>query len=509
MACGAGQTRVFTDREKWAEIRRLIEVEKRSKRSVCREFEIHRDTLKKILEHPEPPGYRQSKPRRKRKIGPYLAVIDEILRQDRNVHHKQRHTKRRLFERLRDEYGYTGGSTAVKEAVRDWEQQRREVFMPLVHRPGEAQVDFGFADIVHEGQTIKVALFVMTLIYSDAVFCCVFPRECTEAFQVGHRRAFEFFGGVPRRISYDNSKIVVARIIGPRKRKLTREFLRLQSHFLFEAHFCRVRRPNEKGQVEGLVGYTRRNFLVPIPHVRSFEALNAQLEQQCRDDLQRRLRGHTVSKAVRLDEERSALLALPKQAFEARRVETAKVDSQSLVRFDCNSYSVPTEYAHQQVTVVGGIDRIRIVCRNHLVAVHKRIWDREQCTFDPRHYLALLQRKPGALDFARPLEEWTLPGCFALLRRRLEAELDSKGTREFIKVLRLLEGASIHQLADAIRQTLTLGAISYDAVRVILEARREKPVGLFSLDGRPHLKWVCVQPPDLGAYRALVAGGTA
>ena len=174
------------------------------------------------------------------------------------------------------------------------------------------------------------------------------------------------------------------------------------------------------------------------------------------------------------------LLALPKQAFEARRVETAKVDSQSLVRFDGNRYSVPTEYAHQQVTVVGGIDRIRIVCRNPLVAVHKRIRDREQCTFDPRHYLALLQRKPGALDFARPLEEWTLPGCFALLRRRLEAELDSKGTREFIKGLRWLEGASIHQLADAIRQTLTLGAIRYDAVRVIPEARREKPVGLFS-----------------------------
>ncbi len=152
---------------------------------------------------------------------------------------------------------------------------------------------------------------------------------------------------------------------------------------------------------------------------------------------------------------------------------------------------------------------MRIVCRNHLVAVHKRIWTREQVAFEPRHYLALLERKPGALDFARPFEEWTLPGCFVLLRRRLEGEFGSDGTRDFIQVLRRLENTSIHQLADAIRQTLTLGAISYDAVRVILEARREKPVGLFSLDGRPHLKWVCVPPPDLGAYRALVAGGTA
>ncbi len=179
-------------------------------------------------------GTRQSKPRRKRKIGPYLAVIDEILRQDRDVHRKQRHTKRRLFERLRDEYGYPGGYTAVKEAVRDWEQRRREVYMPLVHRPGEAQVDFGTAEIVWNGQSIKVALFVMTLVYSDAIFCCIFPRECTEAFMEGHRRAFDFFGGVPKRISYDNSKIAVAKIIGRRERKRTEEFLRLQSHFLFK-----------------------------------------------------------------------------------------------------------------------------------------------------------------------------------------------------------------------------------------------------------------------------------
>lgn len=495
--------------EKWAEIRRLIEVEKRSKRSVCREFEIHWDTLKKILEHPEPPGYRQSKPRRKRKIGPYLAVIDEILRQDRDVHRKQRHTKRRLFERLRDEYGYPGGYTAVKEAVRDREQRRREVYMPLVHRPGEAQVDFGTAEIVWNGQSIKVALFVMTLVYSDAIFCCIFPRECTEAFMEGHRRAFDFFGGVPKRISYDNSKIAVAKIIGRRERERTKAFLRLQSHFLFKSHFCLVRRPNEKGHVECLLGYARRNFLVPVPHVDHFEAVNTDLAAQCRRDLERQLRGKTATKAVLLNEEQSALLDIPKQAYEARRIETAKVDSQSLVRFDCNSYSVPTANAYEQVTVVGGIDHVRIVCRNHLVAVHKRIWTREQVAFEPRHYLALLERKPGALDFARPLEDWSLPGCFALLRRRLEAELDAKGTREFIKVLRLLENTAIRELADAIRQTLTLGVIGYEAVRVTLQARREKPIGLFSLDGRPHLKWVSVQPPDLGAYRALMTGGTS
>ena len=495
--------------ETWAEIRRLVFVEGQSKRSVCRQFGIHWDTLNKILGHSEPPGYRLGQPRAKRKIGPYLEVIDQILEQDKTVHRKQRHTKHRIFERLREEYGYPGGYTAVKEAVRKREQQSREVFMPLVHPPGEAQVDFGFADIIHDGQTTKVALFVMTLLYSDAIFCCVFPRECTEAFMDGHRRAFEFFGGVPKRISYDNSKIPIARIIGKRERELTDAFLKLKSHYLFQSHFCLVRRPNEKGQVECLVGFTRRNYLVPVPRVDDFESLNAQLELKCREDLDRRLRGKTTTKAQRLEEERSAMLDLPRQSYEARRVEQRRSDSLSLVRFDRNSYSVPVAYAHRPVTVVAGIDEVRLVVDNHLVAKHRRCWGKEHTQYNPIHYLALLERKPGALDFARPLDGWDLPGCFDLLRRRLEAQLDHKGTREYIKVLRLLEATSIHQLAEAVKQTLAIGAISYDAVRVILQNRKERPVGLFCLDGRPHLKLVQVEAPNLGGYQALVAGGAS
>jgi hypothetical protein len=342
--------------------------------------------------------------------------------------------------------------------------------------------------------------------YSDAVFCCVYPRECTETFLDGHGRALAFFGGVPKRISYDNSKIAVARIVGPRQRELTSAFVRLTSHYLFEPHFCLVRRANEKGQVEGLVGFTRRNFLVPMPTVDRLETLNSQLATRCREDLDRRLRGQSATKAQRLEEERPGLLKLPKQTFEARRVATAKVDSQALVRFDSNSYSVPTAYAHQSVTVVGGVENLRVVCRDRVIARHRRHWGREHVRFDPRHYLALLERKPGALDVARPLEHWQLPRCFAVLRRRLEDQLGDDGTRQYIKVLRLLESASIAQLAGAIEQTLATGAISADAVRVILQARSERPVGLFNLDGRPHLKLVRVESPDLTAYRSLAGG---
>jgi len=500
---------VYTDMNQWAEIRRAVLVDGQSKRGACRQFGIHWDTLAKILQHSEPPGYRLGKPRGKRKIGPFIEIIEKMLEEDKTAHRKQQHTKQRIFDRLREEHKYAGGFTAVKEVIRERERQSREVFMPLTHPPGEAQVDFGFADITHQGQTVKVALFVMTLLYSDAVFCCIYPRECTETFMDGHRRAFNFFGAVPNRISYDNSKIPISKIIGPRERELTDAFLKLKSHFLFESHFCLVRRPNEKGQVECLVGFTRRNFLVPAPRVDDFETLNTELEQKCRSDLDRRLRGKTATKAQRLLEERTTMLDLPKQSYEARRIERRQSDTLSLVRFDCNSYSVPVRYAHRPITVVAGIDDVRLVADNHLVATHRRHWGKEHTQYDPIHYLALLERKPGALDFARPLDGWCLPGCFALLRRRLESQLENNGTREYIKILRLLEQASVGDLAEAIRKTLEIGAISYDAVRVILQSQQEQPVGLFCLDGRPHLKLVTVESPDLHAYGALVIGGAS
>ncbi|MEK6675471.1 MAG: IS21 family transposase [Planctomycetota bacterium] len=495
--------------EKWAEIRRLVFVEGRSRRSVCRQFDIHWDTLKKILEHAEPPGYRQSRPRKKRRIGPFLPIVEEILRQDLEVHRKQRHTAIRILNRLRKEQGYTGGYTAVKEVVRDWHRKSAEVFVPLSHPPGEAQVDFGQAEIILRGERTTVAMFVMTLPYSDALFCCVFPQECTEAFLDGHRRAFEFFGGVPRRISYDNSKIAIKKVLGPRARELTDEFLRLQSHYLFAHHFCLVRRANEKGHVENLLGFARRNFLVPLPRVDAIATLNTQLESDCREDLQRTLRGKAGSKAELLAEERCQLLALPAERFEARRVRTAQVNSLSLVRFHRNDYSVPTDYAHHQVTAVGDVESVRILFADQVIATHPRRWDKHHVTFDPVHYLALLERKPGAFDVARPLERWSLPDCFAVLRRRLENEWEGEGTRRFIKVLRLLESATLRQLTDAVEHALSIGVDDDDAIRLILEHRREQPVALFRLEDRPHLKLVQVHPPNLCGYRGLLAGGAA
>jgi hypothetical protein len=342
----------------------------------------------------------------------------------------------------------------------------------------------------------------MSLPYSDAFHVSAYPRECTETFQAAHVAAFSFFGAVPTRTAYDNTTIAVRKVIG-RERELTREFLRLQSHYLFSHRFCRVGRGNEKGHVEGLVGYGRRNFMVPVPSFTSFAELNAHLEASCRADLLRRVRGKPMTKAKLLEVDRAAMLALPATSFEARRVVQVRANSLSLVRFDRNDYSVPTAFAHHDLTVIGGIEEVRIACGGELVARHPRCWEKEWVTFDPRHYLALLERKPGALDVARPLEDWDLPGCFALLRRRLESSLGHLGTREFIKVLRLAEHASVGELAGAVRAALSIGATSSDAISLILHHRQERPVSLFSLEGHPHLRPFVIEAPDLRAYATL------
>jgi transposase len=218
---------VFTDARDWTDIRRQVLVEGASKRSVCRRYGIAHKKLQKILAHSEPPGYRQQAPRPKTKLGPYLGVIEEILASDREAPAKQRHTVKRIFERLRDEHGYVGGITQVKVAVARLRRHAAEVYVPLAHAPGRAQFDFGEASVQIAGSHCKAHFAVMSLPYSDAFFMRAYPRERTGTFQDAHTAAFAFFGAVPTRIDYYNTRIAVGRIVGD-ERTLTREFLRLQ-----------------------------------------------------------------------------------------------------------------------------------------------------------------------------------------------------------------------------------------------------------------------------------------
>ncbi len=492
------------DMDEWKSIRQDVLVNGLSKRAACEKYKLGWHTLNKILLHSEPPGYRQKEPRPKRVLAAALPIIHEILEADQKAPKKQRHTAKRIFERLKAEHGFTGGKTVVEDAVRAWRQTQQAVFLPLVHPPGEAQVDFGEATIRQGGIERKVALFVMTLPYSGAIFMQAFPRECSETFLEGHRLAFEFFGGVPTRISYDNSAIAVIEVLGGRERKLTKEFLRLQSHYLFQEHFCLVRTPNEKGHVERLIGFVRRNFLVPVPEISSLELLNKQLVERCVADRAERTRGKTGTKAELLKEDQAAFLPLPKQAIEARRVDHRTADSQSLIRFDDNDYSVPVQYAHRRLTVVATVSEVRLVFDDRLVAKHVRCWEREQTFFEPIHYLALLERKPGGLDYAKPLEKWNLPECWALLRRRLEAHDPKHGTRSYIQVLRLLEKYSLAQLTAAVEYGLDIDVIDAASIRTIAEHRADEPVKLFPLDGRPQLAHVHVETTDVSSYQVLL-----
>jgi transposase len=495
---------VIKDMDTWTNIRRDILVDEMSRREACRKYNLNFRTIQKILKDPEPPDRPKEYARDKPKTGQFISVIHEILGADKKVHAKQRHTGKRIFERLRDEHGYTGGITVVRDEIRRYKQAAAEVFMPLAHPPGEAQFDFGEAKAIYRGREIKVMFCVMSLPYSDAFFCQAFPRECTETFQEGHVRAFKFFGGVPNRISYDNSKIAVAKIVGRRGEKPTREFLRLQSHHLYKHHFCLVRRPNEKGHTEGLVKFARRNFMVPVPQFDDFEQFNQKLADDCRNDLKRQLRGQEGTKAELLEEDRQAMLPIPEDRFEARRVKSGKVNTLSLTRFDRNDYSVPTQYAHRKVILVGSLDRVRIVADSHVIAEHVRDWESENVHYDPVHYLALLERKPNSLDFGKPFEQWNLPEAFAVLRRRLESESGSDGRREFIKILRLLEKHEPKGLADAIDRALEIGAMTVDVVQILLQEGRESPAKLFRLDGRPHLQDHNIPEPRISQYGDLV-----
>jgi transposase len=491
--------------ELWSEIRRRVVTGAISLRQACSEYGLNFRTVRKIVRHPEPPPFRARAPRAKPMLGPFLALVHQIIDDDHHAPPKQRHSARRIYERLRDEHGYPGCPSIVRDAVRAYKQSQAEVFLPLLHPPGEAQVDFGRAEVIVAGVAHKAALFVLTLPHSNARFGCLFPRECTETFHAGHAWAFAFFGGVATRISYDNSKIAVVKLTGPHERRLTREFLRLQAHFAFAAHFCRVRQAHEKGHVENGVGYVRRNFLVPVPRGDSWDDLNAHLAADCRRECERPAAGRDRVTAELLAADRAAFLPLPTERFEARRVELVAINSLALGRFDGNDYSVPTACAYQSLTATGTIDRVRFSRRGAVVAEHARCWAKGQVTFEPLHYLGLLERKPGALDYARPLAGWSLPEAFATLRQRLEAADPEGGTRQYIRVLRLLEAHDLAAVTVAVERALALAVADADAVRLLLEQVQERPAAGFDLTGRPQLLAVNVPPPDLAVYGALTS----
>ena len=455
-----------------------------------------------------PAGVPAAVPAQEAQAGALHGVIDRILEDDLGRPRKQRHTAKLIFDRLRDEYRVDGQHTIVKDYVREHRRQSREMFVPLSHSPGHTQCDFGEAQVVIGGVERKAHCFVIDLPHSDGCFVKAYPAETTEAFLDGHVSAFAFLGGVPQSILYDNTKLAVARILGDGRRKRTRAFTELQSHYLFDDRFGRPGKGNDKGKVEGLVGYVRRNFLVPIPSFESFEALNACLEQRCLERMDHKLRGHIETIGQRMERDLEALLPLSPLAYDACEKQAGRVSSLSLVRYKTNYYSVPVAYGHRDVLVRGYVDQVVISCGSEVIAKHHRSYERDDFVYDPIHYLPLLERKPGALDQAAPLQRWELPEEFGTLRRLLESRMGRRGKREYVQVLRLLETFSQQEVHSALKDILRLGALSFDAVNHLVLCRLEGRPPRLDLELYPYLPRVRVSATSTRDYMTLLAGRT-
>jgi transposase len=504
--------------ELFEQIRRDREREGLSIRELARRHGVHRRAVRQALAAALPPSRKQPEGRPAPKLGPYRPLIDEWLRTDREAPRKQRHTAKRVWERLVSEHGADVAETTVREYVR---RRRRElgdpvdeVYVPQVYEPGqEAEVDWGEAVVEIAGQRLEVGLFLMRACYSGASFAIAFERQSQQAFLEAHVEAFRFFGGTFALIRYDNLRAAVKQVLRGRRRLEQDRFVALRSHYLYESTFTRAGRAgaHEKGGVEGEVGRFRRAHLVPVPSVASLTELNDRLEDGFLADLGRRIRGRTgtVGEALRL--EARALRELPIVDYDASEQASPRVDSKALVTIRQNRYSVPVALVGLRVAARIGAREIVISHGGREVARHPRLNGRFQTAARLDHYLELLRLKPRALKGSLPLrqerERGRWPACFDELWRALEQRYGaSEVARQMVDVCLLCREHGAARVALAVKGALAAGA--HDGRAVALLARRsERPAQqpLFELPER--LRDVERPEPTLAEYDALLSRG--
>lgn len=489
-------------------IRRLHKVQGWSERRIAREFGFARMTVRKYLreEGADPPRYKVRQPRARPVLDPVLPLIRKWFEEDEQQPRKQRRTAQRMYEQLRDEYGYRGTDQSVRRAVRELKRERRPVFIPLAFEPGErAEVDWGTAKVVMSGRITDVHLFCARLRYSGMPFVVAFPCERQEAFFEGHRQAFEYWGGVSRAVVYDNLGTAVRRILEGRKREEREAFVSLRMHYLYEAVFCNPASGHEKGSVENLVGAFRRRYLSPMPEFGSYSELNAYLLECCEKEGHQTREGRTVTE--RLEAERSHLLPLPAHPFDCARVVGVKATSTAEVLFETNRYSVPVDRAYKQLTLKAGVGHVRVYDGVELVAEHERCYGQGQRTSDWRHYVPLLTRKPGAVPFAAALRDGDLAPVYERFRKGL-CERGGDGNREFVRLLELCLEHRTDLVTDAVERAVGYGAYSVAAVEQLLAQRLNPSVEhrKLNLSERPELAILSIPAVYASSYNALLGG---
>jgi transposase len=467
--------------------------------------------VKKAIESAEPGEYTLREPRPAPVLGAYLSRIDELLAENERLPRKQRYTGHKIYEQLQKE-GYTGSESGVRRYIgqRRREGKKRQVYIPLEFDPGmDGQVDWGEAAVIIAGELLTVHLFLMRLCYSRKLFVRAFPGEKQEAFFEGHELAFHHFGGVPHRLSYDNLKTAVIRILEGRSRREQDKFIAFRSHYLFESRFCTPGQGHEKGRVEDAVGFARRNFLVPPPQVDSFEQLNDHLLASCLADDRRQIDRQPVTIGEAWEQEKTQLLPLPKHDFDYGIPHSVALNGYSQVEFETNRYSVPAERAHRNLVLKAYPFRVDILFFKEVIASHPRCYGHKQDILDPLHYLPLLEQRPGAFEHAQPIRRWRKkwPPVYERFLERLEEQgQNGRGIREFVRVLDLHRAHPAELVAQAIEQALEYVCVHADGVALCLHQllNPESPTPPLALDTHSPWATVATQPPDLSCYNRLL-----
>jgi len=463
-------------------------------REIARRTGWSRQTIRKALAAPAtPPRYTLTVPRPAPVMGPYLDLVRAWLKEDESAPPKQRHTARRIYDRLVEEHGFRGSEVTVRRTVARLRGRRVVPYVPLEAPYGEiAQADFGGAVVTIAGKRTEVALFCLRAKASQVPFVAAYPTERLEAFLAGHVEAFAFFGGVPAELWYDNPKTAVTKILAGPARVEHELLSALRAHYLFGASFCTPGAGNEKGSVENLVGYVRRNALVPYSRCfASFEELNEHLRSWCEQERERHREAW--------EQEQATLQGLPAHPFRAAISRPVVANKTALVSIDRVRYSVPVACAGSTLRAESFVDRIELFHGARCVAEHRRSYERGATVLDLAHYLEAFARKPRAA-----LRCAALAGADPVFSRvRDLAARRPDGHRRFAEVLLLGRELGLERLAEALRAALTDGA-ALDAARVrqlALNAdhRTPPPVAV------PATLAVRLPAADLGRYDALTA----
>jgi len=482
-------------------IRKMYFMEGLSIREISRRTGIHRDTISKYvsMEEAKPPVYRKTKGRKHPVLGPYIPLIDKIMEEDKTRHRKQRHTGTKIFSRLKEE-GFPGGYNTISDYLRKEHRKQREAFLPLEFELGTyAEVDWTDAYFHLKGKETRAHIFVMKLRGSGGFYVRAYPFEKQEAFFDGHIQCFEFMNGVPYKIAYDNLKTAVKKVLQGSDREEQDQFIALRTHYLYDSTFCRPARGNEKGGVENAGKEAVRRFFVPYPDVDSFEELNQFLHVECIKLLEQN---------PKWEAEKSALRPLPSVKYDAARYKEAKVNRYSMVQFETNRYSVPTEYVGEKVTVKASSDKINIIIKGKSISEHPRIYGRNQEHINLDHYLELLLHKSRAIANTKVYRPQTLPPIYEEYRRCLSAR-NPRGNREFVKILMLHRDYPPVQVTEAIEIAMLYKVYGYDGVLNILGQMMvsSHQVEHISKDKLQNIPDVVVKQPSLEKYKALLPGG--